>query len=319
LSAAPVSLREDLRTWKFACPRCEAALPAMASIETSLACPGCAALYERRDGILRLLPPERRAYFDRFLEEYTRIRMAEGRGSQLPSYYTQLPDCDASHPMAWQWRIRRCTVQAFDRHVAPFLAPASRIIDLGAGCGWFSNHLFRMGHLPCSIDLSVDDQDGLGAARHYPPEWPLVQSEFDHLPLERASADAVVYNASLHYSTDYARTLREALRVLRPGGRIVVLESPVYKHDESGRRMRAERHAQFQQRYGTRSESVPSIEYLTWGMLRSLATELGVDWQIIRPWYGLKWALRPWMARLRRRREPSLFAILVATRKESSG
>jgi ubiquinone/menaquinone biosynthesis C-methylase UbiE/uncharacterized protein YbaR (Trm112 family) len=318
LRAAPVSLRQNLGTWRFVCPRCRAPLLATAPLETRISCPDCATIYEGRDGTLSLLSPERRTFFARFLQEYTRIRMAEGRGSQSASYYTRLPECDPSHPMAWQWRIRRCTVRAFDRHVAPLLAPGSRIVDLGAGCGWFSNHLSRLGYLPCSVDLSVDDQDGLGAARHYTPGWPLVQAEFDRLPLEPASVDAVVYNASLHYSTDYVRTLNESLRVLRPGGRIVVLESPIYKREESGRRMVAERHAQFQQRYGTRSDSLQSIEYLTWNVLQYLSGELGMHWQVIRPWYGLKWAIRPWVARLRRRREPSCFAVLVAARKESS-
>jgi SAM-dependent methyltransferase len=318
LSATPVSLQQNLGTWRFVCPQCRAPLLAAAPLETRISCPNCGTIYEGRDGILSLLSPERRTFFARFLQEYTHIRMAEGRGSQPASYYTGLPECDSSHPMAWQWRIRRCTVRAFDRHVAPFLAPGSRIVDLGAGCGWFSNHLFRLGYLPCCVDLSVDDQDGLGAARHYSPGWPLVQAEFDRLPLEPASVDAVVYNASLHYSTDYVRTLNESLRVLRPGGRIVVLESPIYKREESGRRMVAERHAQFQKRYGTRSDSLPSIEYLTWNMLQYLSGELGIHWQVIRPWYGLKWAVRPWLARLRRRREPSRFAVLVAARKESS-
>jgi len=317
LSAAPAVLHKSANAWRFACPLCQSALDA--SGETRIVCAKCATVYERKNGILSLLSPERRQYFSRFLAEYTHVRIAEGRGSQPASYYTRLPECDDSHPMAWQWRIRRCTVKAFDRHVAPMLARGSKIADVGAGYGWFSNHLSRLGYSPCAIDLSVDAEDGLGAARHYAPEWPLVQAEFDHLPFEPASLDVVVYNASLHYSTDYARTITEALRVLSSGGRIVVLESPIYKRDESGRRMAAERHAHFERRYGTRSESVPSIEYLTWDMLDGLGSELGLTWQIIRPWYGVKRALRPWMARLRKRREPSRFAILVATRKEPSG
>jgi len=109
------------------------------------------------------------------------------------------------------------------------------------------------------------------------------------------------------------------LRVLRPTGRIVVLESPVYKRDESGARMAAERHAHFEKRFGTRSDSVPSVEYLTWDMVQNLAGELGLKWKVVRPWYGFKWALRPWMARLKRKREPSSFPILIAERKELSG
>ena len=84
------------------------------------------------------------------------------------------------------------------------------ILDLGAGTGWLSHRLARLGHYPCAVDLTIDRRDGLGAARHYTPDWPLVQSDFAHLPLGAAQVDMVVYNASLHYSIDYRTTLREA-------------------------------------------------------------------------------------------------------------
>ena len=158
----------------------------------------------------------------------------------------------------------------------------------------------------------MDDRDGLTAARHYAPSWPRLQAELDHLPLADSQADAAVFNASLHYSTDYLTTLREALRVLRPGGSLVILESPIYRKEESGRRMVAERHADFERRFGTRSEALPSIEYLTWERLDRLAEELGLRWSSIHTWYGWRWSMRPWIARLKRKREPSRFVILVA-------
>src|SRR5262249_56941629 len=138
-----------------------------------------------------------------------------------------------------------------------------RVPELGAGVGWLSYRLAELGHHPFAVDLSTEDRDGLGAARHYEPPWPRVQAEFDRLPLADGQADVVIFNASLHYSTDYRITLGEALRVLRPAGKVVILESPLYRHDHSGRRMVAERHAAFERSYGTRSDSVPSIEYLT--------------------------------------------------------
>jgi SAM-dependent methyltransferase len=189
-----------------------------------------------------------------------------------------------------------------------------RVLDLGAGVGWLSNRLAGLGYHPCAIDLNLDPRDGLGAARHYGGDWPRVQAEFDRLPLADSQADLVIYNASLHYSTGYRATLAEALRVLRPGGRIVVLDSPIYRRDASGRQMIAERQAAFARDHGTRSDALPNVGYLTWAMLRDLGRELGLRWRIIRPWYGWRWALRPWRSRLARKREPSTFALLVAER-----
>ncbi|HJZ50161.1 MAG TPA: class I SAM-dependent methyltransferase [Roseiflexaceae bacterium] len=191
-----------------------------------------------------------------------------------------------------------------------------QVLDLGAGVGWLSNRLDELGHHPCAVDLNLDPRDGLGAARHYGGDWPRVQAEFDRLPLADRQADIVIYNASLHYSTSYRATLAEALRLLRPGGRIIVMDSPIYRHEASGRQMIAERQAAFVRDHGTRSDALPSIGYLTWDMLCELGRELGLGWRIIRPWYGWRWALRPWRARLARKREPSTFALLVAEREE---
>jgi ubiquinone/menaquinone biosynthesis C-methylase UbiE len=297
-------------TWELTCVRCHCKLRPEAD-PSKLSCGKCGTVYFCVDGIWRLLTPKQQEVFGRFLRDYTHIRLAEGRGSEDPEFYRRLPECDPNHPLAWQWRFHKQTLRCFADRILPRLGLKLKILDLGAGVGWLSNQFAKRGHYPCAIDVTVDEQDGLAAARHYAPDWPRIQADFDHLPLADNSVDCVVYNASLHYSVDYATTLAEARRVLRPKGCIVVLESPIYKRDESGRKMVAERHAQFERRFGTRSDAIRSIEYLTWDMLAHLGRELNLTWDVSHPWYGLPWAMRPWIARLKRKREPSQFAILV--------
>jgi len=334
--------------FRFACPICRADLELYAP--DAWRCPVHATSFRCVDGIWRCLPAERAAVFAPFLRDYTAIRDAEGYGYDDLARLQRLPDVDSADPLAWQWRMRAISFTSLRRNVlvpigvpdqrrttkdemrlgsAPrltlhpssfVLRPSShrhsglRVLDLGAGIGWLSNRLAGLGHFPCAIDLNLDPRDGLGAARHYGGDWPCVQAEFDRLPLADQQADLVIYNASLHYSTAYDATLAEALRVLRPGGRIVVLDSPIYRHETSGRQMLADRQTAFARDHGTRSDALPNVGYLTWGMLSELGRELGLRWRVIRPWYGWRWALRPWRARLRRKREPSTFALLVAAR-----
>jgi SAM-dependent methyltransferase len=276
-------------------------------------CRTCLHTFAEQNGVWRMLRPERVAPIENFLADYTKIRLAEGRGSADAAFYRNLPECPADHPLAWQWGIRRRTFSCFQDRVLPSLGAHLRILDLGAGTGWLSNRLAQLGHEPCAVDLSRNGQDGLEAARHFDSRWPCIQAEFDYLPFPNASVDTVVFNASLHYSTDYVRTLREALRVLAPGGSVVVLETPVYRSESSGRRMIAERHESFLKRYGTRSNSMPSLEYLTWPRVAGLGRKLSLTWRIVRPWYGFRWALRPWIARAKLKREPSQFPVLIAT------
>ena len=53
----------------------------------------------------------------------------------------------------------------------------------------------------------------------------LHESPFEKLPQEDASVDVVISNGSINYSPERARTLGEAHRVLRPGGRLVVADT----------------------------------------------------------------------------------------------
>jgi len=252
----------------------------------------------------------------RFLDDYVKIRHAEGRGSPDAAYYLALPYCDITGRLQDQWTIRAKSFRYLERRVLPpierQLARPLHIVDLGAGNCWLSYRLALRGHLPVAIDMLNDSLDGLAAGRHYREHaaFPRINAEFDHLPLAAASQDVAIYNASVHYSTDYRRTLAEVRRVLRPGGCFLIVDSPVYRRREHGEMMVRERHEQFRKTYGFASDAMPSIEYFDTEMLGDLGRDLGIQWQVHRPWYGWQWALRPWKARWRGKRPPSNFWIL---------
>jgi ubiquinone/menaquinone biosynthesis C-methylase UbiE len=245
----------------------------------------------------------------RFLDDYAKIRYAEGRGSDDPHYYLALPYRDLTGKNSSQWAIRARSYSYFEKHLVG--SQPLDILDLGAGNCWMSYRLALRHHRPVALDIFADARDGLGAARHYPTRFPAVEGEFDRLPFSSGRFDLVVYNSSIHYSTDYRRTLEEARRVLRPRGRAVILDSPIYSERQHGEWMRAERHEQFEKTYGFRSDNVPSIEFFDYRMLQELSSDLGIRWEIHRPWLGLAWHLRPWKARFQGGRPPSRFWILV--------
>ena len=300
--------------WRGICPDCRAGIGIIYWPSASIACPGCGSVFPATHGILMMMKKHRFEQFRDFVDDYTRIRYAECQGIRDASYYLRLPEPSMVDSMAWQWRMRTVSYQHL---ISSFLSQSERplkIIDVGAGVGWLSHRLAGFGHCPIAIDLNIDPYDGLMASSHYGGAWPRVQAEFDHLPLEDNQADLVIYNASLHYSIDYQVTLCEALRVLNNEGRIVILDSPVYELASSGEQMKTEKHNQFEQQYGFRSDSINSIEYLTWDILKDLGSKLRLSWEIIKPWYGWRWALRPLAARLKGKRKPSCFAVIIGTR-----
>jgi SAM-dependent methyltransferase len=306
------------------CWQCGASLAAMTP-ETrtgfgTRVCPSCTTTTQYRDGIWRALSSERVDHFRKFIAEYEFIRAAEGRGSTQSEYYQGLPYKDITGRNSDQWTIRAHTFRMMERCILGPLAKLNKrplhILDLGSGNGWMSYRLALRGHLPIAVDLLTNDRDGLGAAIHYgaqiQPLFPRVQADLDRLPFPSSTFDLVIFNASFHYSADYQRTFAEALRCTRPGGGIVIADTPWYSEEESGRRMVEEKHNRFAATYGFPSDSISSLEYLTPDRLHRLQVAFKLKWREIRPFYGIGWTLRPFRAKLQGRRPPSQFRIYAA-------
>src|SRR5215469_281808 len=298
------------------CPACRQTIGTVT--RDRAACPACACAITRVKGIYRALPPDRMLHYSRFIAEYESVRGREGRGSSSSDYYLALPFRDLSGRNRWQWAIRARTFAHFEQQILPRIAAlnprGADILDLGAGNGWLSYRLARKGHHPVALDLIDNQFDGLGAAQHYFSDltqpFPCFQAEMDRLPFASRQFDAVIFNASFHYSVDYEVTLAESLRCLRRPGFVVIADSPTYRRRKSGEQMIEERKEDFRRRFGFSSDSLPSKEYLTPQILSDLSRRLSFKWQREKPWYGLAWSLRPLKAWMLGKREPSKFYLL---------
>ena len=292
------------------CPRCRVAIQ-------GLDCLLCGLQMLVHDGIVHALPPERSTHYEKFMADYERIRASEGRGSEDDDFYLNLPYKDLTGRNSKQWHIRARSHDYLMKHVlTDHPHTRKRILDLGAGNGWLSFRLALAGYSPFAVDLLANDRDGLRAAAHYqkllPELFPRFQAEIASLPFQNEQFDVAIFNASFHYSENYAITLQEAFRCIRHGGMVIISDTPWYSREESGQKMVSERQLIFSRRYGTASDSIRSLEYLTDERLRSLEEQLSIQWAIYSPWYGIEWEMRPLIAMLRRRREPSRFRIYVA-------
>jgi SAM-dependent methyltransferase len=239
-------------------------------------------------------------------------------------YYLALPYCDLTGNNSQQWIIRARTFRYIERQILPSLLSDNkkrlRILDLGAGNGWMSYRLALAGHAPVAVDLLTNDRDGLGAATHYQKQlaalFPRVQAELDLLPFTDDTFDLVIFNASFHYSEDYETTLAEASRCTRAGGTILIADTPWYSNDASGQQMVIERRTSFTQRYGFASDGLKSLEFLTDQRLQRLEACFGLRWQSHIPSYGMRWFMRPLLAKMQGRREPSQFRIYTTRVKK---
>src|SRR3954452_10315122 len=98
------------------------------------------------------------------------------------------------------------------------LPPGSRVLDLAAGTGDLCRDLTDAGHRPIGVDLSFGM---LAAAR---TTAPLVHADALRLPVADAAVDGATWGCALRNFIDLGAFLAELARVVRPGGRIALLE-----------------------------------------------------------------------------------------------
>ncbi len=98
------------------------------------------------------------------------------------------------------------------------LPPGSRVLDLASGTGDLCVDLERAGHVPISMDLSFGmlSADRSGAPR--------VQADILRLPVPDGSVDGVTCGFALRNLVELPAFFDELGRVVRPGGRIALLD-----------------------------------------------------------------------------------------------
>jgi demethylmenaquinone methyltransferase/2-methoxy-6-polyprenyl-1,4-benzoquinol methylase len=105
-----------------------------------------------------------------------------------------------------------------DTVAALALPPGSLLLDVACGTGDLSRLAQRRQYRVIGADLSA----GMLAANH--SGAPLLQGDCSHLPFPDGAFDGLVCGYALRNFTDLAGALAETARVLRPGGRLAILE-----------------------------------------------------------------------------------------------
>ncbi len=107
---------------------------------------------------------------------------------------------------------RRKSIRSLD------LAPRSVVLDVACGTGDFCRELEDAGHVPIGVDFSM------GMLRAARTGAPLLQADALRLPSRDGSVDAVTCGFALRNVADVGLLFAELARVVRPGGRIALLE-----------------------------------------------------------------------------------------------
>jgi len=115
------------------------------------------------------------------------------------------------------------------------LLPPMVIADLGAGDGTFSLLLAQRATRVIAVDAS---EKMLEVGRQQALRSGVKNIEFrlgdmEEVPIDDATVDLVFFSQSLHHAAHPERAVREAGRILRPGGRIVILDLAKHRFEEA--------------------------------------------------------------------------------------
>jgi len=175
-------------------------------------CPGCGRAIVAAGGGLDLLDDEAREAADRFAVDYAAVRRREGwmdpGGREDP---------DGGDPRLWRQRVE--SMSEARAALAAIRTGEGRpvVLDVGSGGGWAARYVGDAD----VIAIDILDVAGGTAALH-------VRGDMRRLPLQEGSVDAAMYIASLHYAP-LEQALAEAARVLRRGGVMIAVDSPMYR------------------------------------------------------------------------------------------
>jgi SAM-dependent methyltransferase len=113
------------------------------------------------------------------------------------------------------------------------LLPELEIADLGCGEGYLTIEASRFAKRVIAIDRSeaVLDKARQTAKRRRVTNVDWTRGEIEKLPLDDESVDVALLSQALHHAADPNVALAEAVRILRPGGRVLLLE--LRRHDEA--------------------------------------------------------------------------------------
>jgi SAM-dependent methyltransferase len=307
-------------------------IPPAARREAHFACPACHTIYSVLNGLPCLMVEGDLWEAEPFLEHYEKVREGEGLAFPLDTVRAlpDLPPDTCTRSLTALWRRRR---DAYDRLLAILRIRTSlegdtlNILELGAGTGWLSSCLHALGYQVVATDICRSHRHGLGMASQLAnspgaggreSSFLCIQASMERLPFVDQQFDVVVAAASLHYARSVTRAVREAARVLAPGGAIMLVDTPLYETASGGEAVVARHLAEQRERFGSDGARAVGPCFLVRADLRRTFALAGLRYQEIPvhgPFRAAGGGARRWIRRAFHRPDLAIMPLVLGEKE----
>ena len=110
------------------------------------------------------------------------------------------------------------------------IAPGTVVVDVGTGTGFLAEAAVGAGAYVIGVDASEGMLEQV-RQRFAGRSFEARHGDVEALPVADGVADAVLANMVLHHAPDPARAIVEMVRVLKPGGRLVITDADTHNHE----------------------------------------------------------------------------------------
>jgi len=209
------------------CPNC---LGNLKKDQHSLRCCKCQNKWEINNGVICLLHHSHKIVRNELdgIEQLDREGGLDVFDNEYKQAYLNLPNFPDkgkfSHDENYFWEVA-IGKKNFNK-VKKSIGSGKIVLEIGADLCWASYQLARKNNFVIALDINSAHLQRANylSRRSY---FTKIQGDMINLPIRDESIDVVLGIASIHHSSNLNKTFREFARVLKSGGRLILLREPV--------------------------------------------------------------------------------------------